>query len=306
MHFEQSRFPVESGLPAGTRCHEVARPGRAGGQRSWAVAWLRFSSEGLSLAGYLAAPAGPRPSDHGVVLCHGYPNKGRGAENSGKSFPQLADRLSESLGWPVLTINFRGCAKSEGDFSLDGWQHDIAAAIDEVAALGIAHVWLVGFGTGGFPRLLRRLLFTMHVPAGRRRVVFGGPCCIKQKTNKLTIRYTSSRKKIQVSVPAGIDNGQSIRIREKGEPGTNGGPRGDLLVEVNVARHPIFQRQDMNIFSTAPLTYAQAALGGTVRIHTVDGTVENEIKTGTKSQAMVSTPDIRSQHNLILQAKVFG
>jgi len=113
------------------------------------VAWLRFSSEGLSLAGYLAAPAGPRPSDHGVVLCHGYPNKGRGAENSGKSFPQLADRLSESLGWPVLTINFRGCAKSEGDFSLDGWQHDIAAAIDEVAALGIAHVWLVGFGTGG-------------------------------------------------------------------------------------------------------------------------------------------------------------
>ena len=113
------------------------------------MAWLRFSSEGLSLAGYLAAPAGPRPSDHGVVLCHGYPNKGRGAENSGKSFPQLADRLSESLGWPVLTINFRGCAKSEGDFSLDGWQHDIAAAIDEVAALGIAHVWLVGFGTGG-------------------------------------------------------------------------------------------------------------------------------------------------------------
>ena len=113
------------------------------------MAWLRFSSEGLSLAGYLAATAGPRPSDHGVVLCHGYPNKGRGAENSGKSFPQLADRLSESLGWPVLTINFRGCAKSEGDFSLDGWQHDIAAAIDEVAALGIAHVWLVGFGTGG-------------------------------------------------------------------------------------------------------------------------------------------------------------
>ncbi len=85
--------------------------------------------------------------------------------------------------------------------------------------------------------------------------------------------YTSSRKKIQVSVPAGIDNGQSIRIREKGEPGTNGGPRGDLLVEVNVARHPIFQRQDMNIFSTAPITYAQAALGGEVRISTVDGEV---------------------------------
>ena len=99
--------------------------------------------------------------------------------------------------------------------------------------------------------------------------------------------YTSSRKKIQVSVPAGIDNGQSIRIREKGEPGTNGGPRGDLLVEVNVARHPIFQRQDMNIFSTAPLTYAQAALGGTVRINTVDGEVEYEVKPGTQTDTRI-------------------
>lgn len=70
--------------------------------------------------------------------------------------------------------------------------------------------------------------------------------------------YVNQRKKIQVSVPAGIDNGQSIRIRDKGEPGTNGGPRGDLLVEVIVSRHPIFQRQDMNIFSTAPITFTQA------------------------------------------------
>lgn len=99
--------------------------------------------------------------------------------------------------------------------------------------------------------------------------------------------YTSSRKKIQVSVPAGIDNGQSIRIREKGEPGTNGGPRGDLLVEVNVARHPIFQRQDMNIFSTAPITFAQAALGGDVRISTVDGDVLYTVKPGTQTDTKI-------------------
>jgi len=113
--------------------------------------------------------------------------------------------------------------------------------------------------------------------------------------------YTSSRKKIQVSVPAGIDNGQSIRIREKGEPGTNGGPRGDLLVEVNVARHPIFQRQDMNIFSTAPLTYAQAALGGTVRINTVDGEVEYEVKPGTQTDTRIrlkgkGVPSLRNKN----------
>lgn len=99
--------------------------------------------------------------------------------------------------------------------------------------------------------------------------------------------YTSSKKRIQVSIPAGIDNGQSVRIREKGEPGTNGGPRGDLLVEVNVSRHPIFQRQDMHIFSTVPITFAQAALGGDVRIPTVDGDVLYTVKAGTKTDTKV-------------------
>ena len=99
--------------------------------------------------------------------------------------------------------------------------------------------------------------------------------------------YISSKKTIQVSIPAGIDNGQSVRIRDKGEPGTNGGPRGDLLVEVTVSRHPIFQRQDMNIFSTAPISFAQAALGGDVRIKTVDGEVIYTGKPGTKTDTKV-------------------
>ena len=76
-------------------------------------------------------------------------------------------------------------------------------------------------------------------------------------------------------------------MREKGEPGTNGGPRGDLLVEVNVARHPIFQRQDMNIFSTAPITFAQAALGGDVKISTVDGDVLYTVKPGTQTDTKI-------------------
>ena len=99
--------------------------------------------------------------------------------------------------------------------------------------------------------------------------------------------YTSSKKKIEVTIPAGIDNGQSVRIREKGEPGTNGGPRGDLLVEVNISRHPIFQRQDMHIFSTVPISFAQAALGGDVKIQTVDGAVIYNVKPGTKTDTKV-------------------
>ncbi len=113
--------------------------------------------------------------------------------------------------------------------------------------------------------------------------------------------YTSSRKKIQVSVPAGIDQGQSIRIREKGEPGTNGGPRGDLLVEVNVARHPIFQRQDTTIYSTAPITYAQAALGGEVKINTLDGEILYEVKPGTQTDTRIrlkgrGVPSLRNRN----------
>ena len=99
--------------------------------------------------------------------------------------------------------------------------------------------------------------------------------------------YISKRKKISVSIPAGIDNGQCVRIRDKGEPGVNGGQRGDLLVEVVVSRHPIFQRQDRDIFSTAPITFAQAALGGDVRIKTVDGEAIYTVKPGTQTNTRV-------------------
>lgn len=99
--------------------------------------------------------------------------------------------------------------------------------------------------------------------------------------------YLNNRKRIEVSIPAGIDNGQSVRIREKGEPGVNGGPRGDLLVEVIVSAHPFLQRRDMDLFSTAPISYAQAALGGEVRIGTVDGDVIYEVKPGTQTDTRI-------------------
>lgn len=95
--------------------------------------------------------------------------------------------------------------------------------------------------------------------------------------------YISSRKKIEVSIPAGIDDGQSIRISGKGEPGVAGGPRGDLLVEVIVSRSDKFQRDEMNIYSTVPLTFPQAALGGDIRIETIDGAVMYTVKPGTQT-----------------------
>ena len=113
--------------------------------------------------------------------------------------------------------------------------------------------------------------------------------------------YISSKKKIQVKIPAGIDNGQSIRIAGKGEPGTNGGERGYLLVEVTVSRSPVFMRQETAIFSTVPISFATAALGGPIKIKTVDGEVEYEVKPGTQTDTKVrlrgkGVPSLRNKN----------
>ena len=99
--------------------------------------------------------------------------------------------------------------------------------------------------------------------------------------------YIPMKKRYAVDIPAGIDNGQSTRMPGLGEPGINGGPRGDVLVEVIVGRHPIFQRQDFDIFSTVPISFAVAALGGEVLIDTVDGKVVYDVKAGTQTDTKI-------------------
>lgn len=95
--------------------------------------------------------------------------------------------------------------------------------------------------------------------------------------------YVRKRKKIAVDIPAGIDNGQSIRLKGKGEPGTNGGPRGDLLVTVYIEPHEFFDRQGNDIYYTLPIAYSQAALGAELEVPTLDGNVIYEIKEGTQT-----------------------
>ena len=113
--------------------------------------------------------------------------------------------------------------------------------------------------------------------------------------------YKTVRKKFKVSIPAGIDNGQCVRMAGGGEPGINGGERGDLLVEAVVSQHPIFKRQDTSIYSTVPISFARAALGGTIRIKTVDGEVEYEVRPGTQTDTKVrlkgkGVPSLRNRN----------
>lgn len=99
--------------------------------------------------------------------------------------------------------------------------------------------------------------------------------------------YTSSRKQIEVTIPAGIRSGMSVRISEKGEPGINGGPRGDLMVEVLVEEDSNYYRQDNDLYTNVNISYAVAALGGSVVIDTVDGKVLYDVKEGTQTGTRV-------------------
>ena len=78
-------------------------------------------------------------------------------------------------------------------------------------------------------------------------------------------------QKIKVKVPAGVDAGQSVRIRGEGNVGSNGGPNGDLLVEIRIRRHPIFRREGMDVLCEVPITFTQAALGSVIEVPTLDG-----------------------------------
>ena len=126
--------------------------------------------------------------------------------------------------------------------------------------------------------------------------------------------YIPMKKRYSVDIPAGIDNGQSTRMPGLGEPGTNGGPRGDVLIEVIVGRHPIFQRQDFDIYSTVPVSYAIAALGGEILIDTVDGKVIDDVKPGTQTDTKIRlrgkgvpswrNKDVRGDHYITLVVQV--
>ena len=98
---------------------------------------------------------------------------------------------------------------------------------------------------------------------------------------------TSRRNTVGINIPAGIDEGQVISIRGKGHAGQNGGPAGDLQVQVSVRPHPVFERRGYDILCELPLTFAQMALGAEVEIPTLDGKVSHTIKEGTQPGEVV-------------------
>ena len=91
------------------------------------------------------------------------------------------------------------------------------------------------------------------------------------------------RKTLKVTIPAGIDNGQTISLRGQGNAGRNGGPAGDLLIVIAVRPHEIFRREGTSVLCEAPITFTQAVLGAELEIPTIDGKVKYSIPEGTQS-----------------------
>ncbi len=93
----------------------------------------------------------------------------------------------------------------------------------------------------------------------------------------------SKPQTVEINIPAGIDDRQALNVSGGGNPGVNGGPAGDLRVNVNVRPHPFFERDGFNVWCEVPVTYAQAALGDTLYIPTLDGKVKYELPAGTQA-----------------------
>ena len=90
-------------------------------------------------------------------------------------------------------------------------------------------------------------------------------------------------KTLKVQVPAGIDHGQSFRLRGEGNSGANGGPAGDLLVTVSIKPHALFERDGANVLCEMPITFTQAALGAEIEVPTLDGKVRYTVPEGTQT-----------------------
>ena len=113
---------------------------------------------------------------------------------------------------------------------------------------------------------------------GGRGQVIKTPCTTCKGKGK--VRRTN---RVKVKIPAGVDAGQSVRVRGEGGVGSNGGPNGDLLVEISIRKHPLFQRQDRDVLCEVPISFTQAALGATIQVPTLDGKVSFDIPEGTQT-----------------------
>ena len=127
---------------------------------------------------------------------------------------------------------------------------------------------------------------TVCPACGGKGKIIRNPCSTCRGKGKVMRRNV----KIKVKVPAGVDDGQSVRVRGEGCVGENGGPNGDLLTQIRIKRHPIFTREGMDVLCEVPISFTQAALGGQIQVPTLDGKVTYDLPEGTQTGREFTLP----------------
>lgn len=156
-------------------------------------------------------------------------------------------------------------------------------------------------GGSGQERVQQQTIFGVSVVTRTCSVCGGEGKIVKDPCPKCSGKgKTKKSKTIELNIPKGIDDGQSIRISGKGEAGDKGGPYGDLLINVRVQPHKIFTRDGMNLYIDVPISYVQAALGDEISIPLIDGEEKQTIKSGTQTGTRVTlrgkgVPNVRNQ-----------
>ena len=167
----------------------------------------------------------------------------------------------------VATQRIENCASCNGTGSADG----VTETCSQCGGRGQVR------SVQNFMGMQMQSTTTCPQCSGRGKII-KNPCTTCK--GKAKVRKTN---RVKVKIPAGVDAGQSVRVRGEGNVGANGGVNGDLLVEIYIKRHAIFTREDFDVLCEVPITFTQAALGAEIEVPTIDGKVTYEIPEGTQT-----------------------
>ena len=205
-----------------------------------------------------------------------------GGGSSRRSSAQAAPRRGENV-MTRLELTFEeaafGCEKEVAAQRIE----NCAACNGTGSADGVIETCQQCRGTGqvrtvqNFMGMQMQSSTTCPACNGRGKVI-KTPCTTCKGKGK--VRRTN---RVKVKIPAGVDAGQSVRVRGEGCVGSNGGVNGDLLVEISIKRHPIFTREGFDVLCEVPISFTQAALGATIQVPTLDGKIDYEIPEGTQT-----------------------
>lgn len=197
-------------------------------------------------------------------------NAPRRGENVGARLEITFEEAAFGVEKDVSTARIENCPTCAGSGSADG----VVETCDRCHGTGQVRT------TQNFMGMTMQSTAACPQCSGRGKVI-KTPCNTCKGKGKVR-----RNNKCKVKIPAGVDDGQVVRAKGEGNVGANGGPNGDLMVEISIKKHKIFQRDGMNVICELPISFTQAALGAEIVVPTLDGKVKYTIPEGTQTDTV--------------------